>query len=1807
MKALAKLIAALFLVLCSFVPQALAQTAQPATDTTDADFWEKRNFYSFPFYMRLGDSERGTETKMYSPFYWQTESQRSTSSFSLLHYKKDNRETGSSTFVLPGYYSRNSKSEVMEIAPFYYLRKTEERHTRIISPFFIETATKRGGKTAVYAGLYWAREDKRLKTALSPFHYSTEDKVKGTRSSHLLYFYWEQETKKSEGSGILPLYWHARGKGDASDEHTVVYPPVLYYDKQTTRGATTIYGPAYITTEDKGKGESFSTVPLLLYWQKKTRKGESWGFFPVFWSSSGETESTTILPLLIHHEESARRKMLLLGPLYADVEYPEQDSGFGTIAGLLWWKKDRDQISRFSPIFYYRSTEGTNDYSLLTPFGYRSVEGEYSTTALPGFYHSRDEEGETTLAPGYYHSRDAESETTVAPLYYHNRNLRGEREFLIFRYRDRYGARTRELYPGLFTTEDSESKTYLAPLVYYRSKKDSDDYSLFAGLYYRKIEGEQQTRAFPGYYHTQDNEGETTAFPGYYYNRNGEDETQLFPGYYYHKDKRGESEWLLLRYRDRIGDRTRVLYPGLFTSENSEAKTYLAPLVYYRSKKDSDDYSLFAGLYYRKIEGEQQTRAFPGYYHTQDNEGETTAFPGYYYNRDDEDETQLFPGYFYHKDKLGESEWLLLRYRDRVGDRTRELWPGYVNINDRKGETTLSLFYYDYSSNENPTDFSTCIGPYFKSVWGDETTEIFAPFYFSGSKADKGWNLVPPVWIRSYDRNQTTDVFPGYVRSRGRNYNLDLAPFVYWKRTSDNSRGKLLIGPYFNIYNERSDYKSLFPLFYQKKGKDYLNRLMLPLFYDQQEKDSRFIWHLPLGFYWSDKTSYEYNFAYLYTQERGEDYFGWRFLNSFYYREPDHTEITSVLYPLTYFRSNDATDTYYQSVAWPLFMREKDEEKNETLNILFWLFHQEQNSELKQYYLSLIWPLFVHESNGEDFSTYFLWRLYSNQKLGDDRNLSLLFLYDRNENSESIRHTVFPLAEYQIDKASGRGSLGCLFPYNYLPPFHFYWEREDGSYLREIMLLAVMAEDRETSSFHLYPNIVFYNRNKVVGTQSLDILWPLFNHTWDDYSSSTRVLPFYYGATDPESSSTVIPFPPILWFNFENREGHSRFQIPFYWDFAGPDYLNRVVFPFYWNFRNAESETTYLLPWYSYRDARIEKQRFYPIYYFDQTENVTELDILPVYSKKTDRLLDEEYLLTLLWYHKRKGTKHTYGIPPLPVLWSEDTQTGDTTKRVFPLYWAGDNTREKYYSFFPLFYYNREKLRERVNIYSLLFFYNRDAQKTTYTVPLALSWYSAHKNDHDWELRAPFPLIWAGRERGNGYAGVLPLFWYNRNDHDDSSWLWALNYYHENDRDSFLQYFVPLWRYESNRDDMQFSWLLPPMNFSRFREYENYTILPLFWYQKEMPQSGEESSKLWVFPTIWWRESGNESVSAFYPLYYQKQNELDYTLQVGPIYYESDRTGTAAHLAPVYFSGSDNDGNSWRVIPPLLHYSRYLKKGEKYKNDFVLGPVWSLEDAKDYTFWIFPLFRYYASQKPDRNHWQFFLPGLWIERDEDKFTMLSPLYIENSDRHQVERAMLIPPLYQKYNPDDMWGDGTHCLVCWPSVYSSRDDFYTVFPFYWQFGSEDKRTHLTLPPVYVSSVTPNSRKSLYGMVWYESEDREGDFRTVLGWWYDGTDKVEDSEYQVLFPFYWYFRDKEDEKTIALVYNKFKSGTKTTTTYLNVVITSDTETETEGWGVMPFFYSEESPDSSYFSLLLDLFGYEKKKGRKRIFIFGFPVEL
>ncbi len=465
---------------------------------------------------------------------------------------------------------------------------------------------------------------------------------------------------------------------------------------------------------------------------------------------------------------------------------------------------------------------------------------------------------------------------------------------------------------------------------------------------------------------------------------------------------------------------------------------------------------------------------------------------------------------------------------------------------------------------------------------------------------------------------------------------------------------RLLIPPYVSQRQGDVTTTAFWPLYFQRKSPNDLQRLVVPYFYRRGAKLNA---DVALGLVWSLRGPDRNTFILppFYTHRDGKDwavglpplfatgifsghhhtiipplltwidgddkhrhvlvgpYFDWRGPHKqwrgvfpFYWSKEDEVDRFTVVPPF-FFRFADDDPVDYKTVVPPFYhKREKDESSWGLVPLVFGKSNKEANS------VTVPLTLFHYANGPETFRLVTPVMAYANTKK-NGRTL-ITPLYQRRRGDRNF-DGVAPLFFRGWDTRDASSSL-------ILPPIYWHW-KDPANDTRVVFPFVGRWFHEGISSTWLIPVVGRYKSFE----RNEQTWWvaPTFHLAWDETSWQFNIHPIFYLKRAPQKSHLALA---PLYFDFRDKEAQTKRRVvfPLYWDFANhaKQKQSMVLFPLYWSFDNWKRKTQrkvgFPLYW-DFTDGLAKKRNTvaFPLYFRTvRGERTRSFALNTFFERKTD-------------------------------------------------------------------------------------------------------------------------------------------------------------------------------------------------------------------------------------------------------------------------------------------------------------------------------------------------------------------------------------------------------------------------------------------------------------------------------------------------------------------------------------------------------------------------------------------------------------
>jgi len=462
-------------------------------------------------------------------------------------------------------------------------------------------------------------------------------------------------------------------------------------------------------------------------------------------------------------------------------------------------------------------------------------------------------------------------------------------------------------------------------------------------------------------------------------------------------------------------------------------------------------------------------------------------------------------------------------------------------------------------------------------------------------------------------------------------------------------------------------------------------------------------------------------------------------------------------------------------------------------------------------------------------------------------------------------------------------------------------------------------------------------------------------------------------------------------------------------------------------------------------------------------------------------------------------------------IFHNETRKDDYRRHLFPIYWQGDWTGDRWFYLWPLYGQERDADGSRYDgVLPPLFGYRRGPEAGTSSI--------------DWL----WPLGQVEKRRDGGSNRFFPLWWFDRSGNSTSGYIFPYYWRRNPQRNLSEDAIFPLW-FRQVDGGRRFSLFVPFWLHDKSPERETTLLLPL-WYAQRSQESyfatlfplhyrfdNADSRLRLTLPLHASYSSPRRTVDTVFPFYFKHRNleersELFYLFPVYGSYTRGDSYRRNFILFPLYSGWQDRESglSGWNLLWPLVHYERTPSSFES---------------------WLLPLFWIDRSESESMT----MALGLWWSRqwDHSRFRLLAPLYLDFDQNGSGQTHLL--PLYSELRRGDGYRKRFFLGPLWIGTRDPRHDMSQtdiLWPLV-SFGHEGNHSQLRVLPVYWQETSPGSRFRLASPAFlppYYVDIRDGQKRTWHLWpFYGFTSEPGYREDSMLWPLLRYGRSEDGRRS------------------------------------------------------------------------------
>ncbi|MDB4975650.1 MAG: hypothetical protein JWN48_3991 [Myxococcaceae bacterium] len=480
------------------------------------------------------------------------------------------------------------------------------------------------------------------------------------------------------------------------------------------------------------------------------------------------------------------------------------------------------------------------------------------------------------------------------------------------------------------------------------------------------------------------------------------------------------------------------------------------------------------------------------------------------------------------------------------------------------------------------------------------------------------------------------------------------------------------------------------------------------------------------------------------------------------------------------------------------------------------------------------------------------------------------------------------------------------------------------------------------------------------------------SHAWADAAEPNKLDPEAEARKEPQRiSGAVTDGAPLE---------RLRLTPPFTRDRRGSA-TTTALFPFYFNRKSDKSVERFVLPYYFYRDAKLQADVALGLVWWLRGPQRNTFVLGPLYSHRDPKNWGVG-LLPLFATGQIQGHRHTV-IPPLLTWWEGDEKKH---RRIIALYYDVQGERSRWRGLAPLVWSKTDESDGFTVVPPLFFRFTRDDpfSATTIVPPF---YYIREKDEKSWGL---VPLVFHSKTAELtsttvpfalfNYAHgpkrrrlVTPLLGYSRDEHEKTWWT-PLYQRRRGDKnfDAVAPIFVHTW---DDRDKSRGLYVAPfywdwqdPANHTRFvfpawlhdrKEGISDTWWALLIGRKQSLERKDET--WWAAPTFHWNRTATSFNFNIHPLVYtQRAPDKDYTL-VGPFWANfNDKKKRTQRIASFPFYWDFKDFKLQKRSQVGFPFYWNFRNGQKQRKSKVVFPFYYDFDQGDRNARYTVTFPFYA-------------------------------------------------------------------------------------------------------------------------------------------------------------------------------------------------------------------------------------------------------
>jgi hypothetical protein len=386
-------------------------------------------------------------------------------------------------------------------------------------------------------------------------------------------------------------------------------------------------------------------------------------------------------------------------------------------------------------------------------------------------------------------------------------------------------------------------------------------------------------------------------------------------------------------------------------------------------------------------------------------------------------------------------------------------------------------------------------------------------------------------------------------------------------------------------------------------------------------------------------------------------------------------------------------------------------------------------------------------------------------------------------------------------------------------------------------------------------------------------------------------------------------------------------------------------------------------------------------------------------------------------------------------------------------------------------------------------------------------------------------------------------------------------------------------------------------------------------------------SELKLVPPFVRQRQGDVTTTAVWPLYFQRKAPGDLQRLVVPYFYRRGAKLNADVALGLVWSLRGPDRNTF-VLPPLYThrngkdwgfgllplFSTGIFSGHHHT---VIPPLLTWIDGDDKHFRLV-MGPYFDWQGP-RKKWKGLFPIYWSKEDDvDRFTLVPPFFFRFADDDPLDYKTVVPPFYHKRMKDQSaWG--VVPLVFAKNTKELNSITVPLALFHYANGPQDFR--LVTPVISYANTRANGRTLITPL--YQRRRGDRNFDSFAPLFFHGWDNRDASSSLILPPIYWNWKDPANDTTVVLPFfgRWFHEGISSTWLVPVVGRYKSFEKDEQAWwvapsfhlgwtedswqfNVHPLFYLKKAPEKSHLAIAPLYFDFRNKEEQTRRLV-AFPL--